>query len=114
MGIALRIEIIVIGIAAIIVLVLSVNGMRSFKSFCAELAQLQGRVAEFEISKGTDENSLNEFERQVHGKLMVGDFREFGDHDMQLRARRVAAGLRLMWLVSVLFIVFIAFIFRRV
>lgn len=109
----MSINIYIISLGGCSVLVLGVAGVLKFNSYCADLARLHGRLNEFEKIKGTNENNLNAYEREVYRKLMSGNFSELGNHDLQLRGRKLAFQLKLLKLLCVLFVVLTAFLYRQ-
>ena len=83
----------------------SLKAAVDFRSYCRIIAEKQGRLKEFQDFLSADENTLNRFEREQFRKLMRGDI-DVKDHSSLLVwARRLSNRLRLLRLLTFLFVV---------
>jgi hypothetical protein len=89
----------------------SLKAVFEFRSYCGAVAKAQGRTAEFETVYGTDENTLNSYEREQFRQLMKEDFENLDDKQLVVRGRRLATRLKLLRMLTIMFVVVVGIIY---
>lgn len=100
-----------VALLAFILIVFSLMAAFEFRSYCGDVAKIQGRSAEFETVYGTDENTLNSYEREQFRQLMKGDFGNIGDKQLVAWGRRLSTRLKLLKMLTIMFIVVVGILY---
>lgn len=76
-----------------------------FNSYCRDLAAATGRVDELNDARGIDDGGNSAFERAQWRSLLVGDFSDLSDPDLQARAAILSAKVRRSFIFAVVLVV---------
>lgn len=98
---------VVVALLVFALVVVSVKAAFEFRSYCGAVAKHKGQTAEFEAVYGTDENSLNAYEREQYRRLMKGDFENIVDKELLVWGRRLAARLKLLRALTIMLVLVI-------
>jgi hypothetical protein len=105
-------KIIILSIFFFVILYFGARGLVAFNLYCEDSARASGRLNELYESKGTDENNLNKFQREIYKEIMSGHFVENDDPIWIERAHRLARQLKRLKILCIAFVVLIAFLYR--
>lgn len=76
-----------------ILIAFSLKAAVDFRSYCEDLAKVEGRTAEFGVLS-SDEDSLNAYEREQFRRLMRGDLGHVVNDELFARSVRLAARMK--------------------
>lgn len=97
-------------ISTCLLIVFSLKTAFAFRSYCKDIATLEGRSSEVSILS-SDENSLNAYEREQFKRLMRGDFAHVSDEELLARSLHLATRLKMLRRVTFLFVVAVGLLY---